>query len=100
MTVHVFDNLSRDKQELLSLVMKEAGLALPERIPRRRTGQAPPLSFAQQRLWFLEQLEPGSAQYNTPMGACLRGQLDVSVLTRTLEEIIRRHEALRTVFRA
>jgi amino acid adenylation domain-containing protein len=58
-----------------------------------------PLSFAQQRLWFLDQLDPGTALYNLPANLHLAGALDVPALERTLTEIVRRHEALRTVFR-
>ncbi|MGA9994162.1 MAG: amino acid adenylation domain-containing protein [Pyrinomonadaceae bacterium] len=58
-----------------------------------------PLSFAQQRLWFLDQLEPGSSIYNIPTALRLRGPLDMEALERTLNEIVRRHESLRTVFR-
>ena len=57
-----------------------------------------PLSFAQQRMWFLDQLEPNSPFYNLPAAACLLGQLDVDALERSLLEIVRRHEALRTTF--
>ncbi len=62
------------------------------------TGQAPPLSFAQQRLWFLDQLEPGSPLYNLPVALRVEGPLDALVLARCLGEIVRRHEPLRTVF--
>jgi amino acid adenylation domain-containing protein len=57
-----------------------------------------PLSFAQQRLWFLDQLAPGTPLYNIPLVAELEGPLDAPVLARVLEEIVRRHEPLRTVF--
>ncbi|MGB8509396.1 MAG: amino acid adenylation domain-containing protein, partial [Pyrinomonadaceae bacterium] len=57
-----------------------------------------PLSFAQQRLWFLDQFEPHSSLYNIISVIRLTGQLDVSALERSLNEIVRRHEVLRTVF--
>ncbi|MCP4661861.1 MAG: AMP-binding protein, partial [bacterium] len=60
----------------------------------------PPLSFAQQRLWFLDQFEPGSALYNLPTILRLRGRLDPGALVRALGEIVRRHEVLRTTFEA
>ncbi|WP_149402957.1 non-ribosomal peptide synthetase, partial [Dictyobacter arantiisoli] len=57
-----------------------------------------PLSFAQQRLWFIEQLEPGNSLYNTPAYVRLRGSLDITVLQCSISEIVRRHEVLRTTF--
>ncbi len=72
----------------------------PEVIPRRLERGSAPLSFAQQRLWFLDQLVPGSPFYNIPTAVRLTGQLDVTTLERSLDEIIRRHEALRTTFEA
>jgi amino acid adenylation domain-containing protein len=65
--------------------------------PVSRDGQLP-LSFAQQRLWFLEQLEPGSPLYNCPGAAKLNGSLDVAALEQSLNQLIRRHESLRTRF--
>src|SRR6185503_18717913 len=57
-----------------------------------------PLSFAQERLWFLNQLEPDSPFYNCPAAVRLHGRLDVAAFERTLTEILRRHEVLRTTF--
>uniref|UniRef100_UPI0005C20B0C condensation domain-containing protein n=1 Tax=Rubrivivax gelatinosus TaxID=28068 RepID=UPI0005C20B0C len=56
------------------------------------------LSYAQQRLWFLEQLEPGGAAYNIPAAVRLKGPLCVQALQRSLDEVILRHEVLRTRF--
>jgi amino acid adenylation domain-containing protein len=58
-----------------------------------------PLSFAQQRLWFLDQLMPGNTFYNLPEVLPMRGRVDPGVLERSLNEILRRHEVLRTTFR-
>jgi amino acid adenylation domain-containing protein len=66
-----------------------------ETIPRRVAGPAP-LSFAQERLWFLDRLEPGNPTYNIPVALRLRGRLDPGVLAASLDEVIRRHEILRT----
>jgi amino acid adenylation domain-containing protein len=57
-----------------------------------------PLSFAQQRLWFIDQLNPGSALYNVTDAVRLEGDLNLNVLERVINEIVRRHEALRTRF--
>jgi amino acid adenylation domain-containing protein len=57
-----------------------------------------PTTFAQQRLWFLEQLKPGSTSYLIPWSLRIEGELNVSALEKTLDEIIRRHEILRTTF--
>jgi amino acid adenylation domain-containing protein len=57
-----------------------------------------PLSFAQQRLWFLDQLEPGNSFYNIGRALRLRGSLDIAALAATISHIIKRHESLRTSF--
>ncbi|MGZ3458141.1 MAG: condensation domain-containing protein, partial [Archangium sp.] len=64
-------------------------------VPRQETL---PLSFAQQRMWFIEQLAPGGHAYNASFAARLRGPLEVAALERSLGEVIRRHESLRTTF--
>ncbi|MBZ4423313.1 non-ribosomal peptide synthetase, partial [Myxococcus sp. RHSTA-1-4] len=69
----------------------------PPLVPVPRTGPLP-LSFAQQRLWFLDRLEPGSPFYNMPSVLWLDGALDVGALERSLTELVRRHEVLRTTF--
>jgi NRPS condensation-like uncharacterized protein len=66
---------------------------------KRRTQVGPiPLSFAQQRLWFMDQLNPGSIAYNVPLAVRFNGQLSVDTLEKCLTEIVRRHEILRTHF--
>ncbi|HWO67998.1 MAG TPA: amino acid adenylation domain-containing protein, partial [Umezawaea sp.] len=67
-------------------------------IPRVPRGGALPLSFAQQRLWFLDQFEPGSTDYLSPSLVRLRGRLDVDALTTALTALVARHESLRTTF--
>ncbi|MFL6192597.1 MAG: amino acid adenylation domain-containing protein, partial [Thermoanaerobaculia bacterium] len=71
----------------------------PPLLPVPRAGRLP-LSFAQQRLWFIDQLEPGSPLYNVPAALRVEGPLNGAVLALCLGEIVRRHEALRTVFAA
>jgi len=78
--------------------LSSQGAVAPIR-PVPRTPETPqPLSFAQRRLWFLEQLEPGTGLYNVPGEVRLAGPLDVLALTAAWTEVLRRHEALRTVF--
>ncbi|HYG63315.1 MAG TPA: amino acid adenylation domain-containing protein, partial [Thermoanaerobaculia bacterium] len=74
-----------------------AAAAVPPLLPVRREGPLP-LSFAQQRLWFIDQLAPGSPLYNMPVVLRAEGPLQPALLRRCLGEIVRRHEALRTVF--
>ena len=84
--------------QLVEQRMREGiGVRVPPITPVAREGPAP-ASFAQQRLWFLDQLEPGSPVYNMPVGVRLDGDLDEASLSRALNEIVRRHEALRTSF--
>ncbi|MCB1055941.1 MAG: acyltransferase domain-containing protein, partial [Acidobacteria bacterium] len=69
----------------------------PALVPVSREGNLP-LSFAQQRLWFLDQLEPGSPVYNLPFGLRLLGRLEVAALRAAFSALVRRHEVLRTRF--
>ncbi|WDD36584.1 condensation domain-containing protein (plasmid) [Nostoc sp. UHCC 0926] len=69
-----------------------------EVIPRRSQTSPAPLSFAQQRLWFLHQIDPGNTSYNEQGIIQLVGALDVVALEQSFNEIVRRHEALRTTF--
>jgi amino acid adenylation domain-containing protein/non-ribosomal peptide synthase protein (TIGR01720 family)/FkbM family methyltransferase len=76
---------------------RERGVAAPPLGRVERQGE-PALSYAQQRLWFLDQLEPDSPLYNLPTAVRLEGDLDVPALEGSLREIVRRHEVLRTRF--
>jgi len=92
--------LSPAKRELLSrLRSKQGWQAEPSiNIPRRADNGPCPLSFAQQRLWFLDQLEPGGSAYNVPVEVEITGRLNLMVIERVVNEIVRRHEVLRTSF--
>ncbi len=87
--------------EMASLIettrQREDGLEMPPLKPIERSGELP-LSFSQQRLWFIDQLAPGSPFYNIPIALRLIGDLKVEVLEKSLNEIVRRHEVLRTSF--
>ncbi|RKH42515.1 non-ribosomal peptide synthetase, partial [Corallococcus llansteffanensis] len=84
--------------EALALRLAQAGRSgVPALVARSRPVSVP-LSFAQQRLWFIDQLEPGSPLYNVPVAVRLEGDLDAGALERALHEVVRRHEALRTTF--
>jgi len=91
--------LTSKKQALLEVLLQEEGLASSpsQKISPRKDLSSPPLSFAQARLWFLDQMAPGPA-YNIPVALRLKGELNVTVLQQSLNEILRRHEALRTSF--
>ena len=86
--------IAERKPELLAFLRQDAINAIE---PESRPGNLP-LSFAQARLWFLDKLQPNSAFYNIPIVWRFSGQLNVAALQSSLNEIIRRHEALRTNF--
>jgi amino acid adenylation domain-containing protein len=81
-----------------TLVRDDRGEQVPPMIRADRDAGLAPLSYAQQRLWFIHQLEPDSPAYNIPLAVRLTGQLDTSALSLSLSEIVRRHEPLRTTF--
>jgi amino acid adenylation domain-containing protein len=86
--------------EVVASALREERIAPAPPIERAPRETELPLSFAQQRLWFLEQLKQGRSLLNIPAAVRLSGALDVPALHRTLAEIVRRHEALRTAFPA
>ena len=97
------DPLLREGQELelLSLLLDEDASYVEDEasVIRRNASGRTPLSFAQQRLWFLHQMDPASPAYSIVSGVWLSGTLDKAALQAALSEIIRRHEVLRARFR-
>ena len=89
--------LSAAKRALREALMR--GQGRDAGIPRRPRPDEAPLSFAQERLWFLDRLRPGDTAYNLGAALRLRGVDDEAALERALGEVVRRHEALRTTFR-
>src|SRR5215207_3726143 len=89
--------LSASKQALLRKRVQGAFTALNQgaQIPARRESGPAPLSFAQQRLWFLQQLEPQSAAYNVVSALRLTGPLDLRAFEAAIEQIHERHAVLR-----
>ncbi|MFC4586112.1 non-ribosomal peptide synthetase/MFS transporter [Sphaerisporangium corydalis] len=93
--------LSAGKQALLAQRLRRRPQARAEHlIPRRAPGLAPPLSYAQERLWFMDQLVPGAAAYTIVLTLRLRGPLDADALEAAVVQVADRHEALRTRFPA
>jgi amino acid adenylation domain-containing protein len=92
--------ITKRKNEVIEFLQSarfaaHSSLTAIEKVPR---DQPIPMSFAQQRLWFISQLEPDSPLYNIPMTIQLKGQLDREALQKSLNELIRRHESLRSRF--
>ena len=95
-----FIGLTGHQWTLLERMRHEQGadLSTTSGISKRKEDGPAPLSFAQERLWFLYQLEPDSPIYNVHVVIHFEGSLNVSALTWSLTEIIHRHEILRTAF--
>jgi amino acid adenylation domain-containing protein len=99
-TVSKDPGLSPAKLALLEKWLSGEAISELSTIPKRTTHDKIPLSFAQQRLWFIDNLIPESPAYNVPCAVRLTGPLNISVLEQCLNEMVRRHEALRTIFPA
>jgi len=92
--------MTAEERALIDSILRKEGVAPPKAdsiLPRGDHGPAP-LSFAQQRLWFFDQFEPGNVVYNLITKVLFEGDLNVEALERAFSEIVRRHEALRTAF--
>jgi hypothetical protein len=103
-----------EERELLRRLLEKEGLGAPSDQPSRGMAQEQPstspsealgtepslfpLSYQQEQLWFLDRFQPNSDFYNVPMTLKLKGDLDVSRLERSMQEVVRRHEILRTCF--
>jgi hypothetical protein len=100
LTPELHTQIQQRKAEIISLlraVNRTTSHTATSLVPIARD-RTLPLSFAQQRLWFLDQLVPNNAFYNTPAAVRLTGSLNLAALEKTFNEIVRRHEALRTTF--
>ncbi|MCV0080858.1 pyoverdine non-ribosomal peptide synthetase PvdD [Pseudomonas aeruginosa] len=94
-------SLSPQERKALAVLLKQQGVNLFEIAPvfKRQNGEPLRLSYAQERQWFLWQLEPESAAYHIPSVLRLRGRLDLDALQRSFDSLVARHETLRTRFR-
>ncbi|HEX2270349.1 MAG TPA: condensation domain-containing protein, partial [Pyrinomonadaceae bacterium] len=91
-------NLSPEQLAKLAYQLKASKASKQQEIPRRVPGDPCPLSFAQQRLWFIAQLEPNNPFYNCMEAWRMTGRLNLPLLEQVFNEVVRRHEALRTSF--
>ncbi|MCP3999464.1 MAG: amino acid adenylation domain-containing protein [Gammaproteobacteria bacterium] len=97
LTKSLKQEISDHKQEIITLLSSGNTENTPELQPAKRN-QALPLSFAQQRLWFLDELEPGTPVYNMPFALKVHGKLNPEALQNALNDLVEKHESLRTIF--
>jgi amino acid adenylation domain-containing protein len=97
-----YHTFSKEKKKLFEAMLKEKGIEITDYVilPQKREGNPIPASFAQRRLWFLEQFEPGSPLYIIPIAVKVKGKLNESLLEKTINTIVERHEVLRTSFKS
>lgn len=91
-------SLSEKQRELFTKLLRQRGMTPTEAISIERSVLPGALSFAQERLWFLDHLNPGNSQYNVAIGKRIKGQLNIQALKESVNEIISRHDVLRTSF--
>jgi len=104
MTKEIIATLKEKKEDLIAALgavnapSGQASLHAPPRIKRIARGGDHVLSFAQQRLWFFQQMDPGTNAYNIPLGWSFIGRLDIPIFERALMEVLKRHEVIRSYF--
>jgi amino acid adenylation domain-containing protein/non-ribosomal peptide synthase protein (TIGR01720 family) len=103
LTSEILTQLAERKKEIITFLQQaevNSDFNLKEIIPYPRNSEEIPLSWAQERLWFLDQFEEQNATYNVPGAVRLTGHLNFQALQKTLSEITQRHEVLRTTFKS
>lgn len=100
LTQQVVELIKENRDDLLRYLSRQnSSIDVGDTKIRRRTKRSAPQSYSQRRLWLLDQIEGGSAQYNMARALRFSGRIDVSALQRSFETLVRRHESLRTTFR-
>ncbi|WP_158206634.1 non-ribosomal peptide synthetase [Pseudoduganella flava] len=94
------DKIRAHKDALIAFLGGDAGTAAPPIVPAAGAGTPAPLSYAQRRLWFIEQLQGGGGQYNMPTALELTGRVDLDAIEWALDAIVQRHAVLRTTYAA
>jgi len=101
-TPSLHEELTKRKNEIIRFLVDSASFFGSDSLPLRSVSQDGklPISFSQQRLWFLSQMDPDNRAYVLPSAVRIHGKLNIEAFKRSLNEIYRRHEALRTTFKA